>query len=465
MIQKRQRITWSIIVFPTLLWISLTNIPTLAGAYPSKLPEVSSTLLKTHRLYMQQPPHDTLLYDVLHVSANATSAEITRQYRKVSRPLHPDKRRKNDHNDDNDNDDDDSSAAEQLQRVREAYEVLKDDASRLPYHRYGLQDVDQAAWILTGIGGNLDLLDPDACELLRLMGYDSDSMKSLSSSRRPSDAQAHDQRLWFLAASILEKIRPLVEGVVTEAILADAVIRECDRLKRLPLGAQILRCIGRAYRYSGKQKLRKYKAKGSPISGMGVSVDDLSHNLREKLRHAKHIWNAAVASGRVVMSEQLQIKRQRQRQQQQQQQSKEETIMSSTTGYHWDGELGELTSEGTSADADVPTDEELKELERSKARKALLESLQVEALWKIRKIELDRTVRKACDLILDGNYFFYPSHQSSRPANWQDGGDGWVGSSGVAIDARDGHLRAASALVLIGNIMVQRSKEGTSWME
>jgi hypothetical protein len=139
--------------------------------------------------------------------------------------------------------------------------------------------------------------------------------------------------------------------------------------------------------------------------------------------------------------------------------------MSSTTGYHWDGELGELTSEGTSADADVPTDEELKELERSKARKALLESLQVEALWKIRKIELDRTVRKACDLILDGNYFFYPSHQSSRPANWQDGGDGWVGSSGVAIDARDGHLRAASTLVLIGNIMVQRSKEGTSWVE
>jgi hypothetical protein len=66
---------------------------------------------------------------------------------------------------------------------------------------------------------------------------------------------------------------------------------------------------------------------------------------------------------------------------------------------------------------------------------------------------------------LDGDYFFYPSHQSNRPADWQEGGDGWVGASGKAVDARDGRLRAASALVMIGNIMVQRSKEGTSWME
>jgi len=30
----------------------------------------------------------------------------------------------------------------------------------------------------------------------------------------------------------------------------------------------------------------------------------------------------------------------------------------------------------------------------------------VEALWKISKIKLDRTIQEACDIILSGNYFF-----------------------------------------------------------
>jgi curved DNA-binding protein CbpA len=513
--RQRQRQAWSLLVFLILLLTSLTIIPASVSASPSsysKLPEVSSTLLKTHRqFYLQQPPHDTSLYDCLHVSPNATAADITRQYRKVSRHLHPDKqgvrhqRKVVVDNDDNGDDDDDGDgndendkAAEQLQRVREAYEVLKDDSTRLPYHRYGLQNINQAAWILTGNtglaggngngNGNSNPLDADAGELLRLMGYDSDN-----DSMPPADAddlQSHEQeqeqerRVWFLAVNLLEKIRPLVEGAVTEATLADAVVRECDRLKCLPLGAQILRCIGRAYRYSGRQALRRSKSTSATVLAgngngnngnspydtagpgrMGKTLN-LSDTLRERIRHAKHVWTATVASGRVVISEtRLQSQQQRQQQQQQQQQQSKESL--AAVGYHWDGgDLGALTSDGThDDDVNVPTDEELKELERFKARNAVLESLQVEALWKIRKIELDRTIRQACDLILDGDYFFFPSHQSSRPADWQEGGDGWVGSSGKVIDARDGRLRAASALVMIGNIMVQRSKEGTSWME
>jgi curved DNA-binding protein CbpA len=457
MTPKRQRQAWSLVhvAFLTLLLTSLTNIPARASASPySKLPEVSSTLLKTHRLYLQRPPHDISLYDAIHVSPNATAAEITRQYRKASRRLHPDKRRVDSNDDSND------KAAEQLQRVREAYEVLKDDSTRLPYHRYGLQNVDQAVFILTGTGGNLGPLDADACELLRLMGYDSDSMQppSSPSSSQSDDLQSHERRVWFLAVNLLEKIRPLVEGAVTEATLADAVVRECDRLKCLPLGAQILRCIGRAYRYSGRKALRRSRSVTTVTGNAPYDTvpGRMGSTLRERLRHAKHVWIATVASGRVVLSE----TRLQSQQQRRQQQSKENMP---TVGYHWDdGNLGELTSsDGTS----VPTDEELKEVVRFKARNALLESLQVEALWKIRKIELDRTIREACDLILNGDYFFYPSHQSSQPADWQEGGDGWVGSSGKVIDARDGSLRAASALVMIGNIMVQRSKEGTSWME
>lgn len=116
-------------------------------------------------------------------------------------------------------------------------------------------------------------------------------------------------------------------------------------------------------------------------------------------------------------------------------------------------------------DSHLVSDEELKENERLKAQMALLESLQVEALWKITKIDLDRTVQEACNLILTGEYFFFPSHYSTGRSDWNQNADGWVGSTGEAVDANIGRLRAAAALVMLGDIMVRSSKEGTAWME
>lgn len=116
-------------------------------------------------------------------------------------------------------------------------------------------------------------------------------------------------------------------------------------------------------------------------------------------------------------------------------------------------------------DSHLDSAEEIKENERQKAQAALLESLQVEALWKITKIDLDRTVQEACNLILTGEYFFFPSHQSVRSSEWGQSADGWVGSTGEIVDASIGRLRAAAALVMVGDIMVRCSKEGTAWME
>lgn len=116
-------------------------------------------------------------------------------------------------------------------------------------------------------------------------------------------------------------------------------------------------------------------------------------------------------------------------------------------------------------DSHLDSDEELKENERLKAQNALLESLQVEALWKITKIDLDRTMQEACNLILTGEYFFFPAHYSTGISEWSQNADGWVGSTGEAVDANIGRLRAAAALVMVGDIMVRCSKEGTAWME
>jgi curved DNA-binding protein CbpA len=448
----------SIAVFVLLITTLLTRIQRITAA----LPEVSSTLLSSHRLYLQQPPHDTALYDCLGVSPNATVALITQKYRKLSRRLHPDKTKGN--ADDGDNGATAAAAAKQLQQVRRAYDILKDDASRLPYHRYGLQDIDQAAWMLMGSSEMFQGLENgnDSLELLRLMGYQPHDDKRNSQSQSDN----YKRRVQFIAANLVEKIRPLVEGVISEATMAHVVIGECDRLKKLPLGAQIVRCIGRAYRYSGQRVLRQYQQNG--INKSTAVRLEVSSSVRETLRRAKHVWNAAVATGRVVLSEQLQAPPKHQ------QEGSISIEQPASIGYYF-GQMGETPADCLEQQQqqqqhdDAPTDQELRQHERRKAQTAMLESLQVEALWKIHKIELDHTVREACALILEGHYSFFPSHQQADQGNGGGGGgsgeDGWIGSSGIAIDAETGRIRAASALVLIGNIMVQRSKEGTAWME
>jgi hypothetical protein len=109
--------------------------------------------------------------------------------------------------------------------------------------------------------------------------------------------------------------------------------------------------------------------------------------------------------------------------------------------------------------------DEIRETEEEKAHQAVINSLQVEALWKIAKIDLDKTIQEACQVILQGEYFFFPSYQSTSwdyaPSNVQ----GWVASNGQAIEVSIGKLRAAAAMILIGDIMVQSSKERTSWVD
>ena len=120
----------------------------------------------------------------------------------------------------------------------------------------------------------------------------------------------------------------------------------------------------------------------------------------------------------------------------------------------------------------------MKQSERLKAQQTLLQSMQVEALWKITKIDLDKTVREACNLILSGDYFFFPSHQTTTTTREgksslllnqqqrQDDDDGWISSStGKTIYAKEARIKAAEAMKIIGNVMVQRSKCETSWKD
>ena len=168
----------------------------------------------------------------------------------------------------------------------------------------------------------------------------------------------------------------------------------------------------------------------------------------------------------------------------------------------------ELSSESEESDDHDEIEYELQHIQNQKAYTAILSLHQMEALWKVTKIELDRTVREACRWILlpttsSGWYAFCPSEQSPYAEDWQhyarpkpptppppppfpsrDGdhhhhnrrhrhqhhrqrrrmdADGWVGLNGEVVPMEVGRLRAAAAMVLVGDIMVRCSKEGTAW--
>ena len=382
-----------------LLWWVVVQSQ-LVNVVPRKVPEASSTLLQMHRLYLRQPPHDRTLYDTLAVSPNATAADISKAYRRLLTRYHPDKAT-------------DKNSQEMLEKVQAAYEVLKTDATRLPYHRYGLVEPTQAVLVLTGRGRKDD---PDTEALIRLMGF-----------HREGEALSQKGRLLLLATDLVEKVRPVVEGRISQKDFLDRVAADCDRLKKLPLGTKILRCIGRAYKHAGQGYLSSHSAL-------------VPETLREGLRQVKLLGTAAGWWGRAVVAENLVSLRKAKR---------------SSNRITFDGWAADDCNDSDFTNA--PTDVDIRENERQKAQEAVLQSTQIEALWKVCKIDLYRRIRQACDIILSGERFFF----SANPQHV----DGWVGSKGHAVDTRVGLVRAATALKLMGEVMVERSKEGTAWLQ
>lgn len=121
-----------------------------------------------------------------------------------------------------------------------------------------------------------------------------------------------------MAANLVEKIRPLVEGALSESTIANAIAQECDTLKNLPLGAQVLRCIGRSYRHCGQRILRQHEEYKKvkqlvplvfrPAVHKSVSLTD---TCRQKMRNGKQLFTAAVVTGRLVVKEAQAVQRKR----------------------------------------------------------------------------------------------------------------------------------------------------------
>jgi curved DNA-binding protein CbpA len=435
--------------------------------------------LGVHKLYMLDPPHDVHLYDTLEVFPNATMEQISKSYRRLSRKYHPDKRNRRIPSAVNDNQIEEQEQCfdrERLQQIQRAYEVLSNDSTRLPYHKYGLVDPSLAVVLLMGprllssgsVRGGVPFGTLDR-ELLLLMGYDESTMRMAmaygSSTAAGLESNLEQYRVKTIAAILVEQIRPLVEGRIDLGVYSHELALDCDRWKRLPLGAQIIRCVGRAYYHTGDDFLKQYHSrtifKGKSTHRLQT---DVSIGVRKRWREAKHYWTAALASGRLVATAHVWN-----RQQQRQEQQKRSEPQPDKIGYFNTDDQDNSVSDIGDNDFESLEDleEEAKAFERARARQTLLQLLQVEALWKVSKIDLDKTVRKACAMILSGEYFFFPSDQSFdyQPTSFQHDVQqtGWVTSSGITMDVERARVEAAKALVWTGRILVNRSKEGTSW--
>jgi hypothetical protein len=185
-----------------------------------------------------------------------------------------------------------------LGKLHEAFEILRNDTLRIPYHKYGLFNVSQALEILTGCRGaddfSLDSQDggEDRAaaleELYELMGFssadrtqddpefsgvmtidewlevrnsihlDGRGNSDADGTTQPNPADTESVRICQVAIRMLERIRPFVEEIVPVYVWLDDLVQQCDRVKRAPLGAHVLRCLGRAYRYSGQRYLRQH---------------------------------------------------------------------------------------------------------------------------------------------------------------------------------------------------------------
>ena len=600
---------------------------------------LSSSSSSSFDVYYSKPPHDTRLYDLLGVRYDATSDEISRCYRRRSRECHPDKwravrppppppRTSPPTSEGSDRlgssplsessppplplpsssstvpiDDDDESSKRRRRRrfdeITRAYEILGDDRGRLLYHKYGFDDVneyDDAMRSLLLGGGNgggstMPLADDDdddddddergsrrRCQsrLLELMGY---PPKTTSPSTTRTDVH-HRQRMDYLIDTIVERIRPMVEGTISQDAFVTDVHRECDMMRRGPLGSRILRCVGRAYRIEGYRALRVASYPSSR------SMDASSRRHRHRHRHRRHPYrrhdgrrrlddandvlamtdgvvdslrdagryaSAAFAGARLMLAERGMRRlekegdnvrrerdaRRREERTRRRRRRRRRDAGSGVGGVGGGGGGGggvegdehrviadddgnPLFSDGEDAgdpflssnddhggaldndddddnyDHDDDDDEFLeKELQLSRLHKthsALLSAHQLEALWKITKIELESTVRDACRCILMGNYvgvdgwnaFCRPSERMSGGGHrWHHrrhhpyssppppppppphspsppGGcehyDGWVGTTGEVVTMEVGRLRSAAALILLGDLFVQCSK-------
>jgi hypothetical protein len=229
----------------------------------------------------------------------------------------------------------------------------------------------------------------------------------------------------------------------------------------------------------------------------------IANALHDSWLNMRHLASAALASGKLALIE-TKLKRLQKERERIRNKAADRKMITTRGGKRFNGQNAPVNNDNTligdigslpgdesytesfddiesifSDDDEEETTEELldddyfQQLADEKTYNALLTAHQTEVLWKLTKIDLDSTIREACRKILmlaPGNGYggwcsFFPSEFSPYPNDWYAHRpdvvalqDGWVGQDGSVIPKEVGRLRAAAALVLVGDILVRCGK-------
>ena len=340
---------------------------------------------------------------------------------------------------------------------------------------------------------------------------------------------SHQQRKDYLVGTITERLRPMVEGTISQNMFINDVYQECNKI--LFIRGTYITLYWPSISNEGYRALRRSmtssssslsSSRNSLIGGDERSTPTtiITDGVIDAYRDVKKYSSAAFAGVRLLLSERgmrkfkdeeiIRVRSSRKRRHQEQFRRRDDDNSGdsgsasdnannnndndsdddydnndSYLSSHDDNNHNNFNNE--EQDDESSFEEVIQRIRRQKTHSALLSAHQMEALWKITKIELDRTVRDACRFVLChyGDYYYLNHHHSqtqhhhpwsfssssSHPTHPSPSSsipisppfDGWVSTKGEVVQLHVGKLRAAAAMILIGDIFVRSSKEGTSW--
>lgn len=211
---------------------------------------------------------ETEYYELLGVSASATTAQIKKGYYQVAKIHHPDK----------------GGSEEKFKQISVAYEVLSDPDKRERYNKYGKAAFEKGDDIFT-----------DPRELFKDM-FGGEKFKEFfgevsfeqhfSATSDPGEQEAH--RIITLRAQLLAKLEPYLEG--NEEDFKQSITTQAEELKAEERGAELLYHVGYVYRQEAKQHL----------GGLGGTFAEW----REKAHLIKETWGAIKSAIRLEVAQQ-----------------------------------------------------------------------------------------------------------------------------------------------------------------